>query len=218
METPSLDNTDVLASRRQLLKLAVATGAGLALAATNAHAAAGTAPVVVPAQGPTPPVNYKFNLSTFKPEVVNAGGSVTFCRESTFPVVAGNAAAVYLLKLKPGALREPHWHPNCWEFDVMVAGTVQMTIVSPDGVSSVFTLEPGDVAFVPQGFVHSIKNIGTVDVVMPIVFNNSMPSDIGLSTMWGGFEESQFAQTFGVPASALNDIPPSPPGTSYVVP
>jgi oxalate decarboxylase len=218
MEIPSLDNTDALASRRQLLKLAAAAGAGLALAATTVRAAPATAPVVVPAKGPTPPVNYKFNLSTYKPEVANAGGSVTFCREDTFPVVGGNAAAVYLLKLKPGALREPHWHPNCWEFDVMVTGKVQMTIVAPDGVPSVFTLDPGEVAFVPQGYVHSIKNIGTVDVVMPIVFNNSMPSDIGLSTMLGGMDESQFAQTFGVPTSALDAIPKPPPGTSYIVP
>jgi oxalate decarboxylase len=218
MEIPSLESTDSTASRRNLLKLAVAAGAGLALGATSARAATATPPPIVPAVGPTPPVNYKFNLSTYKPEVANAGGSVTLCRESNFPVVGGNAAAVYLLKLKPGALREPHWHPNCWEFDVVVAGTAQMTIVAPNGVPSVFTLEPGEVAFVPQGFVHSIKDIGTVDVVIPIVFNHEMPSDIGLSTMWGGFDESQFAQTFGVPNSVIAAIPSSPPGTSYIAP
>lgn len=218
MEIPSLESAAALASRRNLLKLAVAAGAGLALGATSAQAANAAPPVIVPAAGPTPPVNYKFPLSTFKPEVENAGGSVTTCREVTFPVVRGNAAAVYLLKLKPGALREPHWHPNCWEFDVMVSGKVQMTIVAPNGVPSVFTLEPGDVSFVPQGYVHSIKNIGTVEAVMPIVFNHEMPSDVGLSTMWGGFAESQFAQTFGVPDSVISAIPASAPGTSYIVP
>lgn len=203
-----------LTPRRDLLKMALATGAGLAFgAATSSAATQETAPLA----SKTPAQQFKFKLSALEPVVDNAGGSVAECDKRVFPIVEKGGAGIFLLKLAPGGLREPHWHPNCWEMDYVVSGTVEMTIVPPDGPPEVFTLEPGDVAFVPQGYAHSIKNIGTVEVVIPIVFNDALPSDIGLSTMYAGFPNGQFTQTFGVPASAMADIP-KPKGTLVVVP
>lgn len=201
-----------LTGRRDLLKLAVATGAGLAFGAHSALAATGGE-----AQTPATPRTHKFKLSALKPAVDNAGGSVAECDKRNFPIVENGGAGIFLLKLQPGGMREPHWHPNCWEMDYVVAGTVQMTIVSPDGPADTFTLEPGDVAFVPQGYAHSILNTGDVEAVIPIVFNSDLPSDIGLSTMLGEFPNGQFAQTFGVPAAALSGIP-KPKETLVVVP
>jgi len=190
--------------------MALATGAGLALspAAAASKSEAPSAP---------PPLSYKFKLDALKPAVDTAGGSVAECDARNFPIVENGNAAIFLLKLKPGGLREPHWHPNCWELDYVVSGTVQMTIVSPTGPVDTFVLEPGDVAFVPQGYAHSIVNIGDVEAVIPIVFNNALPSDIGLSTMYSEFPPGQFTQTFGVPASAMAGIP-QPKGTLFVVP
>ncbi len=214
MDTSPSDTPTSLTPRRDLLKMAVATGAGFALSALPSAKAADPAP---PGTAPKPASSYKYKLNALKPQVDNAGGSVAECDEVVFPVVKNGGAAVFLLKLKPGALREPHWHPNCWEMDYVVAGTVQMTIVPPDGEADIFTLEPGDVAFVPQGFAHSIANIGSDEAIIPIVFNNSRPDDLGLSTMYGKFPAGQFTQTFGVPPSAMSAIP-QPKETLIVVP
>jgi len=220
MESPSPENTPPLTSRRDMLKLAMATGAGLAMGSVAAKAAPAKTPPVTaeePGAPKSPPHKHKFKLGALKPVVDDAGGSVAECDVRNFPVVTKGGAAIFLLKLKPGGLREPHWHPNAWEMDYVVSGTVEMTVVSPDGPVDVFTLEPGDVAFVPQGFAHSILNTGATEAVIPIVFNSELPTDIGLSTMFGEFPTEQFTQTFGVPESAMAGIP-KPKSTFVVVP
>lgn len=212
-----MENSPQPSSRRDLLKMAMATGAGLALSAIPSAQAAEPTPPAATSDAPRSTSSYKYKLSALKPQVDNAGGSVAECDERVFPVVQKGGAALFLLKLQPGGLREPHWHPNCWEMDYVVAGTVEMTIVPPDGEADIFTLEPGDIAFVPQGFAHSIKNIGGVEAIIPITFNNARPDDLGLSTMYGKFPAGQFTQTFGVEPTAMAGIP-RPKETLVVVP
>jgi hypothetical protein len=36
------------------------------------------------------------------------------------------------LNLTKGHIREPHWHPYAWEFDVVVSGEAIISIVDPD--------------------------------------------------------------------------------------
>lgn len=201
-----------------MIKLAMATGVGLALGtgAASGKSETPTAPPkpVTPGTGSS---RFKFQLGSLQPVVDTKGGSVAECDKRNFPVLQDGEAAIFLLKLAPGGLREPHWHPNCWELDHVVSGKVQMTIVSPEGPVETFTLEAGDVAFVPQGYAHSILNIGDGEAVIPIVFNNSLPSDIGLSTMYAEFPAGQFTQTLGVADSKMADIP-KPQKTLFVVP
>jgi len=207
-----------LSSRRELIKLAVAIGAGVAMG-VGAASAQSSKPSAseTPVSSPPAASRFKFQLGNLKPAVDTKGGSVAECDKRNFPVLQGGEAAIFLLKLAPGGLREPHWHPNCWELDHVVSGKVEMTIISPDGPVETFTLEAGDVAFVPQGYAHSILNVGDGEAVIPIVFNNSLPSDIGLSTMYAEFPTGQFTQTFGVDKSKMADIP-RPPKTLFVVP
>jgi len=218
MDTPQPENPgQAMTPRRDLLKLAVATGAGLAFSTLpQASQAAGASPEAEPNSLPADH-SYKLRLNAVKPRIDNAGGSVAEGNKTVFPAGEKGGASIYLLKLAPGGLREPHWHPNCWEMDYVVSGQVEMTIVTPDGHAQVFTLEAGDAAFVPQGYAHSILNTGTVEAVIPIVFNDALPDDLGLSTMYGKFPVSQFTQTFGVPASAMAGIP-QPKETLFIVP
>ena len=202
MEPPSSS------SRRDLLKAALVTGAGLAFGATASAAPS------IPAKDAS---SHKFRLSSLQPQIDTSGGSVAECDRRVFPILEKGGAGIFLLKLQPGALREPHWHPDCWELDYVVSGKVEMTVVPPDEPAQTFLLEPGDVAFVPQGHAHSIRNIGDVEAVIPIVFNSSLPTDIGLSTMYAEFPSGQFAQTFGVPAAAMAPIP-QPAKTLVIVP
>lgn len=201
-----------------MIKLAVATGAGLAIgasvAAGESETSAASTKTTTPAVGSS---RFKFQLGKLQPAVDTKGGSVAECDNRNFPVLEHGEAAIFLLKLAPGGLREPHWHPNCWELDHVVSGKVQMSIISPEGPVETFTLEAGDVAFVPQGYAHSILNVGDSEAVIPIVFNSSLPSDIGLSTMYGQFPAGQFTQTFGVAESKMADIP-QPAKTLFVVP
>jgi oxalate decarboxylase len=185
--------------RRELLAAgaagAVATATGIAVATKGGGSGAPTLPEASE--------KYTFDLEHAKPQVVREGGTVTLCDQKNFPVVAGNDAAVFLLVLKEGGLREPHWHPNAWEFDYCASGTGTLGVVTPDGEQRAAELKPGDVGFVPQGWAHYIENTGKEDMKFVIVFNNSVPNDVGLSTVFGGMPTETFTETLGLPKDGL---------------
>jgi hypothetical protein len=68
-----------------------------------------------------------------------------------FPALRG--LAVQVLKLKPGAVREPHSHPNAEQLDYCVSGKARVGIVGPEGHKQFLDLQDGDISFVPRGYV-----------------------------------------------------------------
>ena len=185
-------------SRRQLLIAAGATSAIGAIAAAPDIAFAGGKDGT--GGGPTlPPTKdtYRFPLASTTPQIVRTGGSITKAVPGNFPVMEDNQVSAGYLVLKPGALREPHWHPTHWEVDYAVAGKGELGIVTPDDQQNITRLEPGDIGFIPMGWAHYIRNVGNTDMIWVLVFNNPL-TDIGLSTMFGGMPTSTFTQTLGV--------------------
>ena len=138
-------------------------------------------------------------------EAASCPGLATYVRSVTAsrpPVVV--QAAVFYLVMKPGAVREPHWHPDAWEVDVPLSGNGRLGVVNPNDTWTAQAIKPGsEIGFIPQGYAHYIENIGKDDVRWMIVFNNTYPDDIGLSTMFGGMPTHTFTQTFGIPETAL---------------
>ncbi len=165
------------------------------------------------AGGPT----HRFPLSTHEPTVSNPAGSVRICDQDNFPVVTGQAAAVYYVTIEVKGLREPHWHPNAWELNFVVKGSVRLGVVNPNDTWDEVVLNPGDVGFIPQGYAHYLENAGDVPCEITVVFNNSKPEDIGLSTTFAGMPDRMFSSTFGVPVDQVSGFN-KPDQTLYVVP
>jgi oxalate decarboxylase len=188
-------------NRRQLLGAAgVAAAAGVlpAVATAADKPSAGDPPTL-----PKSDQSNRFDFSKIKPQVVRDGGTVTECTGKNFPVLVDNDAASFLLVLEPGAVREPHWHPNAWELDVPLSGRGRLGVANPEDTFSVQDILPGQIGFVPQGYAHYIENIGSEDLRWVIVFNNTQPDDIGLSTTFGGMPTHTFTDTFSLPKGAL---------------
>ncbi len=201
-------------NRRELLGAAAAvTAAGVVpgFAAATARAAAGEAPTL-----PKSKQTNQFDFSKIKPQVVRPGGTIAEATGENFPVLKGQNGAVYLLVLKPGAAREPHWHPNAWELDIPLSGTGRLGVANPDATYSVQDISPGQIGFIPQGFAHYIENTGTEDLKWMVVFNNTYPSDIGLSAQFGGMPTHLFTETLGLPAGALDNAT-KPDRSLYIV-
>ena len=180
--------------------------------AAGVVAAAGLAPAVAAAaakpghEAPTLPrsdESNKFDFARIEPQVVRAGGTVKECTGENFPVLVDNAAASFLLVLEPGAVREPHWHPNAWEVDVPLSGHGRLGVANPDDTFSVQDILPGQIGFIPQGYAHYIENVGSEEMRWVVVFNNTQPDDIGLSTTFAGMPTHTFTDTFGLPKGAL---------------
>lgn len=101
--------------------------------------------------------------------------------KTNFPALVG--LAVQHLDMIPGAVRNAHIHPNAAQVDYCIAGRGRIGIVGPDGESHLFDVEPGDVSFVPQGWLHWIENTSDQQSRFLLVVSNEEPQTIELSTM-----------------------------------
>lgn len=178
-------------SRRQLLIAGAVTGAATLVPAVASADVDSGEPAL-----PKTSDSYRFPLASTTPQLVRRGGSITKAMPDNFPVLTDNQVSVGYLVLKPGALREPHWHPTHWEVDYAIQGKGELGIVTPDDEQNISQLSPGDIGFIPTGWAHYIRNVGNTDLIWVLVFNNPL-TDIGLSTMFGGMPTNTFTQTLG---------------------
>jgi oxalate decarboxylase len=118
---------------------------------------------------------YKFAASTMKPTKARAGGEVRIVDQKNFPVT--NIAAA-IVRLKPGGLRELHWHPLSDEWQYYVSGKGRMTIFEAGSKARTFDFEEGDVGYITQSRPHYIENTGDEDLVFLEVFPNPIYQDI----------------------------------------
>jgi len=96
-----------------------------------------------------------------------------------FPVSKNIAAA--LVSLKPGALRELHWHPNASEWQFWLAGKGRMSVVMNEGRARTMDFNANDVGFVPRVATHYIENTGKTDVIFLEMFKADQFIDVSLN-------------------------------------
>jgi oxalate decarboxylase len=139
---------------------------------------------------------HTFNLEAIKPQAVCNGGTRSMANANNFPILKG--MAIYSLRLDKGGVREPHWHPNAAELGYCLTGRALMTVFSPGAGHDTFTVDPGEIVFVPRGYIHDIENIHEGDTKFAIVFNHELPEDIGISGSTGAMTDTVLAATFGL--------------------
>jgi len=126
--------------------------------------------------GPVPN-SFAFFTGKMEPTKVTAGGSVKVVDQHNFP--ATNIAAA-IVTVKPGGLRELHWHPNADEWQYYVKGTARMTVFSAGAHARTMDFQAGDVGYVDQSMPHYVENIGDTDLVFLEVFPTAEYQDISL--------------------------------------
>jgi oxalate decarboxylase len=70
-------------------------------------------------------LEYTFRMKAMKPLAETAGGSVRVVDLNNF--TANKTIASALFTIKPGALRELHWHPHS-EWQYFIGGSARMTV------------------------------------------------------------------------------------------
>jgi oxalate decarboxylase len=118
-------------------------------------------------------------MKAMNPTVANDGGEVRIVDSNVFG--ASKAIAAALVRVKPGGLRELHWHPNASEWQYWISGTGRMTVFASSGKARTMNFNPNDVGFVPAVAGHYIENIGTEDLVFLEMFRSSYYSDVSLN-------------------------------------
>jgi oxalate decarboxylase len=115
--------------------------------------------------------------------IKTAGGQVRITDSSNFPVSTTIAAA--LVEVKPGAMRELHWHPNSDEWQYYLSGQGRMTVFASGGKARTFDYQAGDVGYVPFAMGHYVENTGTETLTFLEMFRSDRFSDLSLSQWMG---------------------------------
>ena len=131
---------------------------------------------VYEATGPVPN-SFAFFTGKMEPSKVTAGGSVKIIDHHNF---SGTNIAAAIVTVKPGGLRELHWHPNADEWQYFVKGTARMTVFSAGAHARTMDFHAGDVGYVDQSTPHYVENIGDTDLVFLEVFPTLEYQDISL--------------------------------------
>ena len=152
-----------------------------------------------------PPETHKYRLLAQTPHGVYGGGREWRVDASRFPISKTISGVV--LDLDPGALRELHWHPNADEWQYIIDGEVNVTLFGSHGRFRVETLEKGDVAYIPQGYGHSIENVGDKQSRILIGLNAGTYESIDLSQWIAGNSADVLATNFGQPPDLFAKFP-----------
>ena len=81
-----------------------------------------------------------------------------------FPRCENIAAA--MLTIRPGGMRELHWHPNASEWQYYIAGQGRMTVFMPVGEARTMDFKANEVGYVPAMAGHYLENTGDTDLVV----------------------------------------------------
>jgi oxalate decarboxylase len=163
-------------------------------------------PAAIPPAGlQLPPQTHKYRLLDDEPRVSTKGGRLWLVDSNKFPISKTITGAI--LELDPGALRELHWHPNADEWQYVLEGNVSVTMFGSGGRYRIETLEAGDAGYIPQGYGHSLENIGDKPCRVLIGFNSGIYESIDLSAWMAGNPLDVLTTNFGVPASSLAKFP-----------
>ncbi|MBV9768556.1 MAG: cupin domain-containing protein [Bryobacterales bacterium] len=148
--------------------------------------------------------SYDFKASTMQPTKVTAGGHVKIIDSKIFPVTPITAAIV---TLKPGGLRELHWHPNADEWQYYISGKARMTVFAAASTARTMDFQEGDVGYIPISTPHYVENTGDTDVVFLEMFKTTEYQDISLAEWMAHTPHQLMNQHLNVGLSMLDSIP-----------
>jgi oxalate decarboxylase len=151
------------------------------------------------------PVTHKFKLLEQQPHRIYKGGREWRVDSTNFPI--SKTVTGVVLELEPGALRELHWHPTADEWQYVLDGNISVTLFGSHGRHRIETLEQGDVGYIPQGYGHSVKNVGDKKCRVLIGFNTGVYATIDLSQWLAGNPADVLATNFGKPAALVEEFP-----------
>jgi oxalate decarboxylase len=125
---------------------------------------------------------HKFRLGKVAPRIFE-GGEERIVSSKEFPIQTTLTAVK--MDLKPGALREMHWHLHADEWQYYLKGRARVTIFGSHGRVRTEELGAGNVGFIKQGYGHFVEQVGDEPTQLLILFNSPVYEEISLSNWLG---------------------------------
>ena len=156
---------------------------------------------------------YTWKLGAMNPKSKTRGGEIRVADSHSF-VAAKNISGA-LTTIKPGGLRELHWHPNASEWQYWIAGKGRMTVFNSDGAHTM-DFNANDVGFVPKVTGHYIENTGDTDLVVLEVFPTGDFQEISLNNWIRRIPPEMATAHLNLDADTIRKI--SPEAGVYILP
>jgi len=152
-----------------------------------------------------PPHPFTFSLGSGAPARETKGGTVHIADSRNFTVSTTVAAA--LVTVRPGGLREMHWHPNADEWQYWIKGKGRMTVVTTGATARTVDFHANDVGYVPSMAGHCIENTGSEDVVFLEMFKSNRFQDISLNEWIARMPDGMAQAHLKLPISVVRHAP-----------
>jgi oxalate decarboxylase len=123
--------------------------------------------------------DFAFRTLQSPPTKRTKGGEVRIIDSRTFKAAANIAAAI--VTVKPGGIRELHWHQNADEWQYFISGKGRMTVFATGGRARTMNFQAGDVGYIEKTLPHYIENTGDTDLKFLEMFKASVYQDLALS-------------------------------------
>jgi oxalate decarboxylase len=148
---------------------------------------------------------YTFKMGSMPPTKRMAGGEVRVVDSRNFPVSTNIAAA--MVTVKPGAMRELHWHPNASEWQYYMAGKGRMTVFLPVDSARTMDFKANDVGYIPATAGHYIENTGDSDLVFLELFKAPQLMDFTLNNWLRHLPPEAVTSHLGLSPAEIESIP-----------
>jgi oxalate decarboxylase len=154
----------------------------------------------------SPPQTHKYRMLADSPHGIYKGGREWRVDSSRFSI--STTVTGVILDLEPGALSELHWHPNADEWQYVIEDDISVTMFGSHGRVRTEILHKGDVGFIPQGYGHSMENVGDKPCRVLIGLNTGNYAAIDLLSAWiAGNPLDVLATNFSKAASLFETFP-----------
>ncbi len=154
-------------------------------------------------------VAFDFAMHSMPPTMKTASGEVRIIDSRNFTVATTIAAAHVILK--PGGLRELHWHQNADEWQYFVQGKGRATVFFNGAKARTADFQAGDVGYVPKTFGHYIENTGDTDLIYLEMFKADKFLDLSLSDWVTHTPPKLVMDHLGITEDTLRRIPKDKP-------
>lgn len=151
-----------------------------------------------------PPQPFGFSLMALPPMRCPGGWFVQASKEN-FPMSRTLIGAI--TQLDPGGVREPHWHPNADEWDLVLAGRARVTLFEGGEAASAVELGVGDIGFLPRNGAHAVEALGDEPFLLLSVFNAPEFEAIGMSEILAGVSSEVLGRNLDADPAVIARLP-----------
>ena len=146
-----------------------------------------------------------FRMSELKPVYENSGGSIRIADNTNFP--ASKTVAAALVKVKPGSMRELHWHPNADEWQYYMQGSARMTVFNTGPHANTTDFRAGDVGLVRRNCGHYVENTGDDNLVFIETFRSDHYEEVSLANWLSHLPPKLVSAHLNIPEETLAKFP-----------